>query len=183
MIVHQLDAGPGVFAEAMRSRGTELDEWLLPAQPAPADPLGYDAVLVLGGAMHADQDAEYPWLAEEKSLLAELIKRRVPLLGMCLGCQLVAEAAGGGARRASNPEIGWYEVTLAPAAADDPLLAPLPRRFEAFQWHSYEVLLPPGATELATSPVCPQAFTRSDRSSASSRDANCVSWPNSRAAI
>jgi GMP synthase-like glutamine amidotransferase len=157
-IVHQWDAGPGVFADAVRVRGAELDEWLIPEQPPPADPLGYDAVFTFGGAMHADQEAEHPWLADEKALLAELIERRVPLLGMCLGCQLVAEAAGGVARRASAPEIGWHEVTLAPAAADDPLLASLPGRFEAFQWHSYEALLPPGATALATSPICLQAF-------------------------
>jgi GMP synthase (glutamine-hydrolysing) len=157
-IVHQLDAGPGVFADAMSSRGVELDEWLLPDFPAPADPLGYDAVLTFGGAMHADQDADYPWLADEKALLRELIERRIPLVGMCLGCQLVAEAAGAPARRASEPEIGWKEVELTPEANDDPILGGLPPRFEAFQWHSYEAALPPGARALAMSPVCLQAF-------------------------
>jgi GMP synthase (glutamine-hydrolysing) len=157
-IVHQPDAGPGVFADAMRSRGTELDEWLIPDGPPPSDPLRYDAVLTFGGAMHADQEAEHPWIPREKALLAELIERRVPLLGMCLGCQLVAEAAGGAARRASAPEIGWHEVELTPEAADDPLLGALPRRFEAFQWHSYEAMPPAGATALATSPICVQAF-------------------------
>ncbi|HKH13147.1 MAG TPA: type 1 glutamine amidotransferase [Solirubrobacterales bacterium] len=157
-IVHQPDAGPGVFAEALRSRGVELDQWLIPDGPPPAEPSGYDAVLTFGGAMHADQEADHPWLQGEKSLLAELIDRRVPLLGMCLGSQLVAEAAGTAARRASAPEIGWHEVELTPAADHDPLLAGLPRRFEAFQWHSYETPLPPGATALARSPVCLQAY-------------------------
>jgi GMP synthase-like glutamine amidotransferase len=157
-IVHQADAGPGVFSDAMRSRGAELDHWLIAEGPPPADPLTYDAVLTLGGAMHADQEAGHPWLAQEKALLADLIERGVPLLGMCLGCQLVAEAAGGSARRAREPEIGWHEVELTPEAKDDPLLAGLPRRFEAFQWHSYEAALPPGATVLATSPVCLQAY-------------------------
>ena len=157
-IVHQPDAGPGVFADAMRSSSVELDQWLIAEEPAPADPLGYDAVLTFGGAMHADQEAEHPWLADEKALLAELVERRVPLLGMCLGCQLVADAAGGSARRASEPEIGWHEVELTPEAADDPILRGLPQRFEAFQWHSYEARLPPDATALATSPICLQAF-------------------------
>jgi GMP synthase (glutamine-hydrolysing) len=157
-IVHQPDAGPGVFADAMRSRGVELDEWLIADGPAPADPLGYDAVLTFGGAMHADQEDGHPWLADEKALLARLIELRIPLLGMCLGCQLVAEAAGAMARRASTPEIGWHEVELTPGAADDPLLGGLPSRFDAFQWHSYEAELPPGATALARSPVCLQAF-------------------------
>lgn len=157
-IVHQPDAGPGVFAEAMLSRKVELDQWLIADGPPPADPLEYDAVLTFGGAMHADQEAEHAWLAEEKSLLAELIDRRVPLLGMCLGCQLVAEAGGASARRASTPEIGWHEVELTPDAAGDPVLSGLPPRFEAFQWHSYEATLAAGATALATSAVCLQAF-------------------------
>jgi GMP synthase (glutamine-hydrolysing) len=157
-IVHQPDAGPGVFADAMRSREVQLDEWLVPNGPAPADPLGYDAVLTFGGAMHADQDDEHPWLADEKALLAELIDGRVPLLGMCLGSQLVAEAAGGEARRASAPEIGWHRVELRPEAGDDPVLGTLPRSFDAFQWHSYEAVPPQGATILARSPTCVQAY-------------------------
>ena len=60
--------------------------------------------------MHADQDDEHSWLAEEKALLADLLERRVPLLGVCLGAQLLAEAAGAPARRAREPEIGWYGV-------------------------------------------------------------------------
>ena len=157
-IVHQPDAGPGVFADAMRARGVELDRWLIAEGRPPADPTGYDAVLTFGGAMHADQEAGFPWLRDEKALLAELIDRGVPLLGMCLGCQLLAEAAGATPGRASAPEIGWHEVELMPEAADDPLLGGLPPAFEAFQWHSYEAPLPPGATALARSPVCLQAY-------------------------
>jgi GMP synthase (glutamine-hydrolysing) len=61
-----------------------------------------------------------------------------------------------------EPEIGWYTVELADAAADDPLLGRLPARFEAFQWHYYEHGLPAGAVELARSPVCTQAFRLGD---------------------
>jgi GMP synthase-like glutamine amidotransferase len=157
-IVHQPDAGPGVFAEAMHARGVQLDQWLIAEARAPADPLAYDAVLTFGGAMHTDHAAEHPWLGEEKALLADVIRERIPLLGMCLGCQLVAEAAGAEPRRAREPEIGWYPVELTQQAADDPVLGGLPRRFEAFQWHSYEAPLPPGATALATSDVCLQAY-------------------------
>jgi GMP synthase (glutamine-hydrolysing) len=120
-------------------------------------------VLVFGGAMHADHEDRHPWLREEKALLRELIERGVPLLGVCLGAQLVAEAAGAPARRAARPEIGWHDVEVTAEAAGDPLLAPLSPRFTAFQWHSYEFPLPPGATPLARSDVCLQAFRAAER--------------------
>ena len=163
-IVHQPDAGPGVFAEAISAAGHELDEWLLPevAEP-PADPFGYDAVLVLGGAMNVDQREEHPWLAAEDRLLAELIERDTPLLGLCLGAQLVAQAAGATPGRATRPEIGWHQVELTEEGRRDPLLAPLAPRFEAFQWHSYEFPLPAGAVPLATSDVCLQAARVGER--------------------
>jgi len=157
-IVHQPDAGPGVFAEAMRRRGVQLDQWPIADGPPPAEPATYDGVLTFGGAMNADQEADHTWLRDEKTLLGELIESGVPLLGMCLGAQLVAEAAGGRALPASVPEIGWHEVELTPEAADDPLLSSLPLRFDALQWHSYEASLPPGATPLARSAVCLQAY-------------------------
>jgi GMP synthase (glutamine-hydrolysing) len=158
-IVHQDDAGPGVFAEAMRSRGVELDSWLCATEPEPpVDLASFDAVLTFGGAMHADQEAEHPGLRREKAVLANLIDGGIPIMGVCLGGQLLAEAAGAPARRASEPEIGWYEVALTPEGLADPVLGPLAPSFEAFQWHSYEFPAPPGSTELARSDVCLQAY-------------------------
>ena len=118
-IAHQRDAGPGVFDDAMRARGVEHDVWMRAEQNRPpGDPRDYDAVLVFGGAMHADQEERHPWLRDEKALLRELLDRGVPLLGVCLGSQLLAEAAGGSARRASAPEIGWHEVDVTPEGAE-----------------------------------------------------------------
>ena len=158
-IVHQEDAGPGVFADAIRSRGVELDSWLrAEADSPPRDLRAYDSVLVFGGAMHADQEDRHPWLREEKALLGDLLERGVPMLGVCLGAQLIAEAAGAPARPARRPEIGWHDVEVTAEGRDDPLLGPLAPRFEAFQWHSYEFPLPPGAMPLARSATCLQAY-------------------------
>lgn len=156
-IVHQRDAGPGVFAEAIEGAGGQLDEWTLAERPQPpADPFGYDAVLILGGAMNVGEGERHGWIAEEEALLRELLERGVPLLGLCLGGQLLAAAAGAQPQRASRPEIGWRRVEVTAEGEDDPLLGPLGPSFEAFQWHSYEFPLPPGAVPLARSEVCLQ---------------------------
>lgn len=157
-IVHQPDAGPGVFAEAIESAGAELDTWLLPESPEPpADPLGYDGVLSFGGAVHPDQGDRHDWLGEEVELLGRLLEQGTPLLGLCLGGQLVAAAAGASPRRAERLEIGWHRIEVSDAGAEDPLLAPLAPGFEAFAWHSYEFPLPPGAVALAHTEVSLQA--------------------------
>src|SRR5215213_9997435 len=156
-IVHQRDAGAGVFGDAVRDAGAELVEWVPPAG-APPELGGLGAALVFGGAVHADQEEGNPWLRWEKALLADLLGRGVPLLGVCLGAQLLSEAAGGSPRRAREPEIGWVEIELTADGRADPLLGALPGRFEAFEWHSYEAGPPAGAVRLATSPVCLQAY-------------------------
>jgi GMP synthase-like glutamine amidotransferase len=163
-ISHQRDAGPGVFADAISQADSSLDIWhIAESQDPPADPLGYDAVLTFGGAMHADQEGEHAWLAPERRLLAELLDAGKPLLGVCLGAQLLAAASGGSVGRAEQPEIGWFDVELTADGIDDPLLGPLAPGFEAFQWHSYECLPGPDWVVLATSPVCVQAFRIGER--------------------
>ena len=156
-IVNQDDAGPGVFADAAAEGEHEVVTWRPAAEPRPElDGLG--ATMVFGGAMNVDEEDLHPWLADEKRLLAELVESGSPVLGVCLGAQMLAEAAGGSAGRAPRPEIGWHEVELCPDAGDDPVLGPLPHRFEAFQWHSYEATPPRGSVPLAGSDVCLAAF-------------------------
>jgi GMP synthase (glutamine-hydrolysing) len=162
-IVHQPDAGPGVFADAARRHGWELQEWPIAAGSPPPDAMAnFQAVMVFGGAVNADQEAAHPWLRNEKQLLAALLARGTPLLGVCLGAQMLAEAAGAPARRAPRPEIGWVEVQVTNAGATDPLLGPLAPRLRAFEWHSYEFPLPAGAVALARSATCLQAFRVGD---------------------
>jgi GMP synthase (glutamine-hydrolysing) len=164
-IVHQGDAGPGVFADEMRARGVELDEWMLSERGTgpPREIAEYDAVLTFGGAMDVDQADRHPWLRFEKDFLAAMLDDGMPLLAVCLGCQLLAEAAGGSGRRASEPEIGWFEVEITDEGAADPVIGPLAPSFTGFQWHSYEALPPGEATILARSPVCSQAYRIGDR--------------------
>jgi GMP synthase (glutamine-hydrolysing) len=163
-IVHQSDAGPGVFADAVRRQGWELQEWPITEGTPPPDAMAnFQAVMVFGGAVNADQEAAHPWLRNEKQLLAALLARGMPLLGVCLGAQMLAEAAGSPARRAAAPEIGWVEVRVTDAGATDPLIGPLAPRLSAFEWHSYEFPLPAGAVALARSAACLQAFRVGER--------------------
>lgn len=155
-IVHQHDAGAGVFGEEAAARGHELVEWVPAERSAPPD--GFDAAMVFGGAMNVDEEERHPWLAGEKRLLAQLVEAGTPMLGVCLGAELLAEAAGASVRRAPEPEIGWRDIELTAEARDDPLLGPLPQRFRGFQWHSYQFAPVAGGLALARSPVCLQAF-------------------------
>jgi GMP synthase (glutamine-hydrolysing) len=164
-IVHQTDAGPGVFADALADRGVELDEWLLSERGTgpKLEIADYDAVLTFGGAMHADQEDTHPWLRFEKDFLAAMIDDGMPILAVCLGSQLLADAGGGSARRATEPEIGWLQVEVTDEGRADPLIGPLAPSFEAFQWHSYEAVPPEGAAILARSAVCAQAYRIGER--------------------
>ncbi len=158
-IIHGEEVRSGVFGEVVEERGHRLEEWSLAWGRPPVRPVDdYGAVLVFGGAMHADQDDRHPWLREENLLLQRLLATRTPLLGVCLGAQLLAKAAHAPVGPAAEPEIGWFEVELLPAAEEDPLFEGLPKRFHAFQWHYYTYGLPAGARELARSAGCTQAF-------------------------
>jgi GMP synthase (glutamine-hydrolysing) len=158
-VIHGEEVRAGVFGEVVEARGHVLDEWSVAWGKPPARPIDeYAAVLIFGGAMHADQDDRHPWLREENLLLQRLLNLQTPVLGVCLGAQLLAKASHAPVGPSSEPEIGWFPVELAAAARDDPLLGRLPSRFEAFQWHYYTYGLPGGAVELARSSVCTQAF-------------------------
>ena len=101
--------------------------------------------MVFGGAMHPDQDAEHPWLADEAAFIREAIDREVPLLGVCLGAQLIARAVGAHVGPAATSEVGWHEVTVNDTGLADPVLGVLPAHVDAFQWHYYGFELPAGA--------------------------------------
>ena len=158
-LVHQTDAAGGVLDDAVLEAGHELDEWVVSASPAPPAPVeDYGAFLVFGGAMHVDQEDRHGWLGDERRLLQRLVADEVPVLGVCLGGQLLAKALHGHVRRLPSPEIGWIDVELTPEAAADPVFSGLPARFPSFQWHLYHFEEPDGAVPLARSERCLQAF-------------------------
>jgi GMP synthase-like glutamine amidotransferase len=142
-----------------------LGEWLAGAgaglilcRPAtdgvPESLEGVDGVVCMGGGMGAHDDADHPWLVALRWLLADAVARRMPVLGVCLGGQLLATATGGAVRRGlDGPEVGTRLVAKRDAAAHDPLFAPLPLTPDVIQFHRDEIhQLPPGATLLASSP-------------------------------
>ncbi len=158
-VCHPAGGTSGVFHDAARAAGHVIDEWLPAERPEPPRPLGeYAALVVLGGDQNVSEQDRFPYLTAEIALLREWLPGGRPVLGVCLGAQLLAEAAGGRVVRASARELGWLDVEILPAAAGDPVLGSAPPRLTALQWHSFAVDPPPGAVVLARSPVCAQAF-------------------------
>lgn len=156
-LVHGEDARTELFGPLVAEAGHRLEEWSFESGAPPALD-AYGAVLVFGGSMHVDQEEQHPWLREESDWLSGLLERRVPTLGICLGSQLLARAAGAWVGPLPVPEIGWCEVELTDAGTEDPVLSVLPPRFEAFQWHHYAHELPEGAVALAHSSAALQGF-------------------------
>ncbi len=162
LVVQHVEAeGPGMLAGALHDAGVALDRRAVFAGAAvPEDAAGHDGVVVMGGPMSARSDAGFPARRAELALLADAVRRGIPVLGVCLGAQLLAAATGGKVLAGdAGPEIGWGRVDLAPAAADDPLLGGCPGTLEVLHWHGETFELPPGAVLLASSERYPnQAF-------------------------
>jgi GMP synthase-like glutamine amidotransferase len=158
-VLHPGGGHSGVLRASAAAAGPELVEWT-PADGA-EPPAGADALVVFGGGMNVRDAERLPWLRGEIELLRDAVAGGVPVLGVCLGAQLLAAAAGAEVHRAREPEIGWFEVRR--ESGDDPVVGALPERFTAFQWHSYAFEPPAGATVLASSAVCPQAFRADGR--------------------
>ena len=128
-VVHEPTStgGGGLFEQVVEERGDTLERWItVDGAAGPAAPTVYDAILVFGGAMHPDQDAEHPWLEDEVAFIREAIDREVPLFGSCLGAQLVARAVGADVGPIPVPEVGWHPVTLTDVGRTDAVVGVLP---------------------------------------------------------
>jgi GMP synthase-like glutamine amidotransferase len=157
-LTHEENGPAGLFADVLRERGDDLLEWNVSGGEPPEPPQAFDALVVFGGSMHVDQEAQHPWLSQQLDLINGALDRGQPLLGVCLGGQLIARALGAHVGPASLPELGWYEVELTSEGQTDPVLGALPRSFDALEWHSYAFELPSEAVLLAENEVCPQGF-------------------------
>jgi len=120
---------------------------------------GCDGLVILGGPMGVYDSDKTPHLAVETKLIESAVKKNLPVLGICLGSQLIADALGARVYPSGVKEIGWYDLASTDRAKDDPLLRHLNRIEKVFQWHGDTFDLPSGAVHLAASPLCAhQAF-------------------------
>ena len=162
VVQHEDDTGPGYIGERIRALGTELDvvhPYL--GDPIPESTDGYAGLLVLGGTPGPFDDTTARWLPDVRRLMAGALADEVPLLGICLGGELLAAVAGGKVDRIDGPpEVGLYQVRPTEAARTDPLFAGLPPVAPAVEWHWEEIVeLPPGSVSLCGNDRFPnQAF-------------------------
>jgi GMP synthase-like glutamine amidotransferase len=138
------------------SDGYDIEKVNAQNDSVPTSPLGYDAVIILGGPMAVYDNLAY--LRKEQELIRNAIKNETPLLGICLGSQLIAQAAGGRVYKGKRKEIGWYNVYLTPASSNDIFRGLTNKTIRIFQWHGDTYDLPANAKILAYSDLYPQAF-------------------------
>ncbi len=155
VIQHDADKGLGLFTPPLASH--ELDIQF--AGHGEIGLSGHGAVIALPGVANPDDATDA--VDATREVLREALNQGLPILGICLGAELLAEAAGGVAGRC-RPEWGYREVALAASGRDDHLLGDLPAQFEVFQAHDYGFDLPPNAVALAHSPTALQAFRVGD---------------------
>jgi GMP synthase-like glutamine amidotransferase len=164
VLQHSESDGPGAIGRELALRGVPLRVVRLQAGETLPSSMVPRAVVAMGGPMAADDDAEFPFLEDARGLLGATARAGLPVLGVCLGAQLLAIALGGRVERGGARELGWYDVERTPASTGDPLFDALPQRFAPFQWHDDAIELPPEALLLARSAIAPvQAFRVGER--------------------
>jgi GMP synthase (glutamine-hydrolysing) len=154
---------PGVYEDELNERGIPFRRVLLDNSAELPDWREFAAIVVMGGAMGAYEDDAYPWLADERALIAEAVRAGTPYWGVCLGAQLLAASLGARVAPGLGPELGVLPVHLTDAAAEDPVFADAPMSFSTLQWHGDTYELPDGAVRLAGSELYEQQAFVLDR--------------------
>ena len=146
--------GIGSMESVFRDSGALLDytHYFADQNPPPLD--AFDLLLVMGGPMGVYDEVEFPWLKEEKRALKAALFAGKPVLGICLGAQLMAEVLGGKVTKNPHKEIGWFPVECLPEAASSWATEYFPERFNTFHWHGDTFSIPSGASPLFRSEGC-----------------------------
>jgi len=147
--------GPGAFSTVLTNRGVSLDCYLVPQDGLPKD--AGELLIVMGGPMSVNDSDQ--WIAEETAFIRSALQAGIPVIGVCLGSQLMAKALGATVRPGKALEIGMTPVRLTAEAKQDPVFTTLPDSFDVFEWHGEIFNLPQGCVPLAGSAIAPlQAF-------------------------
>jgi GMP synthase-like glutamine amidotransferase len=164
VLQHQELVGLGYLGESLERRGVRLEVGRADrGEPLPSGS-EYDTLVVLGGTMNVYQEDEHPWLRAEDRLIRQTVERDQPLLGVCLGSQMLAKAMGARVRVGGAPEAGVMPIELTEAGRADRLFAGLGDAPEFVSWHDDTFEIPAGGVRLASSAGCAnQAFRVGER--------------------
>jgi GMP synthase-like glutamine amidotransferase len=160
-VTHGPDVGPELVGEVVREHGHELVEWDIAAAGAPT--VEADAVMIFGGSQNVGEELEHPWLHEEYDALRRWLDDGTPLLGVCLGAQTLAHAAGAPVAPVGVTCAGFVPTRLTAAGMADPVLGALPATFAALNANRYGFEVPESGVELARADGLSQAFRVGDR--------------------
>jgi len=151
--------GPGLLGEWLEENGFSCNTVSAFREKLP--PIdGFDALVILGGPMGVYEKDRYPFLASEIRLIQSAIRKETPIMGICLGGQLLAHALGAIVEKNKVKEIGHFPIALTPEGKKSPFFRGFPSPFTAFQWHGDTFTIPDGALHLASSELCAnQAFS------------------------
>lgn len=160
ILTHVPHEGPGTIGDFLREEGAAVETVPLhDGAPLPADPAAADLVVSMGGPMNVYEDWKFPFLADETAFLQRAIAADIPVIGICLGAQLIARAWGARVYRAPVEEIGWGTVRLTGEGREDPLFQGIPETMNVLQWHGDTFDVPDGGVLLAAGEDVPhQAF-------------------------
>lgn len=153
MIQHIQRDPIGVLGEALVTHGAHLSTWLVEQQPSPPNG-NFDALIILGGPMNAHEDDIFPHLHHTVELIRQFRWDNKPIMGVCLGAQLIARAFGSQVYPHTQPELGFSPIKVADASAPEPWLQTCPSDLHLMQWHFDTFDLPPQATLLMTNDRC-----------------------------
>lgn len=132
---------------------------LFDGEPVPLDIEKYSGLIILGGPMNVYEEDKFPFLKYEDVLIKKAIHKNYPILGICLGGQLIAKATGARVKKGAKKEIGWYKLRLTKGGKEDTLFGSLTEELTVFQWHGDTFDIPQGAVHLAGSELFPnQAY-------------------------